>query len=60
MKRRHSSATRIALAAAAGVLLLTAAFVPASMLAAAPTPAAGSATVDGNTGDWSLGADFFA
>lgn len=29
------------------------------MLAAAPTPAAGSATVDGNTGDWSLGADFF-
>ena len=60
MKRRHSSMTRIALAAAAGVLLLTAAFVPASMLAAAPTPAAGSATVDGNTGDWSLGADFFA
>lgn len=60
MKRRHSSATRIVLAAAAGVLLLTAAFVPASMLAAAPTPAAGSATVDGNTGDWSLGADFFA
>jgi hypothetical protein len=60
VKRRHSSATRIAVAAAAGVLLLTAAFVPASMMAAAPTPNAGSATVDGNTGDWSLGADFFA
>jgi len=59
VKRRHGSMTRIAIAAAAGVLLLTAAFVPASMLAAAPTPAAGSATVDGNTGDWSLGADFF-
>ena len=59
VKHRHGSPTRIALAAAAGVLLLTAAFVPASMLASAPTPAAGSATVDGNTGDWSLGADFF-
>lgn len=59
VKRRNSSATRIAMAAAAGVLLLTAAFVPAS-LAAAPTPSAGSATVDGATGDWSLGADFFA
>lgn len=47
------------MAAAAGVLLLTAAFVPAS-LAAAPAPSAGSATVDGATGDWSLGADFFA
>jgi hypothetical protein len=60
MKRRQHSPIRIAAAAAAGVLLLTAALVPASMLAAAPTPAEGSATVDGNIGDWSLGTDFFA
>ena len=58
-KRRRAPSTRIAVAAAAGVLLLTAAFVPAS-LAAAPDPSPGSATVDGNTGDWSLGADFFS
>jgi hypothetical protein len=60
VKRRQHSPIRIAVAATAGVLLLTAALVPASMLAAAPTPAEGSATVDGNIGDWSLGTDFFA
>jgi hypothetical protein len=43
----------------AGALLLTALFAPAS-LAAAPNPSYGSATVDGATGDWDLGADFFA
>jgi hypothetical protein len=49
----------MAVAAVAGILLLTAAFVPAS-LAAAPNPSLGSATVDGATGDWSLGADLFS
>lgn len=58
-RRRRDSSIRIATAVAAGVLLLTAAFVPAS-LAAAPVPSDGSVTVDGATGDWSLGADFFA
>jgi hypothetical protein len=43
----------------AGALLITAALAPVSF-AAAPNPAAGSATVDGATGDWSLATDFFA
>ena len=58
-RRRRISLTRTAAAMAAGALLLTAAFAPASM-AAAPTPNDGSATVDGAIGDWSLSADFFA
>jgi len=58
-RRRRMPSTRSAAALVGGVLLLTAAFAPAS-LAAAPNPSPGSATVDGATGDWSLGADFFA
>jgi hypothetical protein len=58
-KRRHALSTRGAVAIVAGVLLLTAVFVPAS-LAAAPVPSDGSVTVDGATGDWSLGADLFS
>lgn len=58
-RRRRSSLTRTAAAMVAGALVLMAAFAPASM-AAAPTPNAGSATIDGAIGDWSLGADFFA
>jgi hypothetical protein len=52
-------AARWLTAMAVGSLLLMAALVP-STYAAAPHPAAGSATVDGATGDWSLGATFFA
>jgi hypothetical protein len=48
---------RSAAAIGAGVLLLTALIAPTTMAAA---PNSGSATVDGATGDWSLGADFFA
>ncbi len=58
-RRRRMSLTRTAAAMVAGALLLTAAFAPASM-AAAPTPNAGTATIDGTIGDWSLSADFFA
>jgi hypothetical protein len=58
-KRRRSLSARVAAAMVAGLLLLMAASVPAS-LAAAPVPSEGSVTVDGSTGDWSLGADFFA
>jgi hypothetical protein len=43
----------------AGVLLLTALIAPTTF-AAAPNPSAGSATVDGDISDWSLGDDFFA
>jgi hypothetical protein len=57
-RRRRWSPARTAVATLAGALLLTAAFAPASM-AAAPTPNAGSATVDGAIADWSLSADFF-
>ncbi len=57
-RRRRMSLTRTAAAVVAAALLLTAAFAPVSM-AAAPTPNAGSATVDGAIGDWSLSADFF-
>ena len=57
-RRRRISLTRTAAAVMAGALLLTAVFAPLSM-AAAPTPNAGSATVDGAIGDWSLSADFF-
>lgn len=55
--RRIGTSTRAAAMIATGVLAISAAFVP-SVLAAQPS--AGSVTVDGNTGDWSLGADFFA
>jgi hypothetical protein len=51
--------TRSIAAIAAGVLLLSAMLAPVSM-AAAPNPSPGSATVDGDIGDWSLTADFFA
>jgi hypothetical protein len=50
--------TRSAASIAAGVVLLSALIAPAAALAASPSE--GSATVDGATGDWSLGADFFA
>jgi hypothetical protein len=50
--------TRSAASIAAGVVLLSALIAPAAVLAASPSE--GSATVDGATGDWSLGADFFA
>lgn len=57
--RRRVPATRTVAAIAAGSLLLLAALAPVTS-AAAPNPAAGSATVDGSTGDWSLGATFFS
>jgi hypothetical protein len=58
-RRRHKPATRSAAVIGAGVLLLSALVAPAA-LAAAPHPSQGSATVDGNIDDWSLGDDFFA
>ncbi len=58
-RRRRMPATRSASVIVAGVLLLTALVAPAT-LAAAPNPSQGSATVDGNIDDWSLGDDFFA
>lgn len=57
--RRRMPSIRSAAAIAVGSLLLLAALVPATY-AAAPTPAEGSATVDGSTADWSLGATFFS
>jgi hypothetical protein len=57
--RRRMPSIRSAAAIAVGSLLLLAALVPATY-AAAPTPADGSATVDGSTGDWSLGSTFFS
>ena len=58
-RRRRVPTTRSAAVMVAGIVLLTALVVPAT-LAAAPNPSPGSVTVDGDTGDWSLGADFFA
>lgn len=55
--RRIRLSTRSAATVATGVLLLSALLAPTTMAA---QPNAGSATVDGATGDWSLGADFFA
>ena len=55
--RRTRLSTRSAAGIATGVLLLSALMAPTAMAA---SPSAGSATVDGATGDWSLGADFFA
>lgn len=55
--RRNKLSTRSAAGIAAGVLLLSALVAPATLAA---SPNEGSATVDGATGDWSLGADFFA
>jgi hypothetical protein len=49
--------TRSAASIAAGAVLLSALIAPAALAA---SPSEGSATVDGATGDWSLGADFFA
>ena len=57
--RRRMPSARSAAAMAVGSLLLLAALVPATY-AAAPNPAAGSATVDGSTADWSLGATFYS
>ena len=56
--RRARLSTRSAASIAAGVVLLSALIAPTAALAASPSE--GSATVDGATGDWSLGADFFA
>jgi hypothetical protein len=53
------SSARSSAVIVAGSLLLMALFAPVSY-AAAPHPSEGSATVDGSTADWSLGADFFA
>ena len=55
--RRIHLSTRSAATVATGVLLLSALLAPATLAA---SPNEGSATVDGATGDWSLGADFFA
>ena len=55
--RRTRLSTRSAASVAAGVVLLSALVAPAALAA---SPSEGSATVDGATGDWSLGADFFA
>lgn len=44
---------------AVGLLVMTAAFAPV-VGAASSTPSAGSATVDGDPGEWSLGTDLFA
>ena len=55
--RRIRLSTRSAATVATSVLLLSALLAPTTMAA---QPNAGSATVDGATGDWSLGADFFA
>ena len=57
--RRRTPSARSSAVIVAGSLLLMALFAPVSY-AAAPHPSAGSATVDGSTADWSLGADFFA
>ncbi len=56
---RRMPAARSMVVMLAGFLLLMATMAPASF-AAAPNPSEGSANVDGDTGDWSLGADFFA
>ena len=45
--------------AAAAVLLLIPALLAPMVLAAAPTPASGTATVDGSTAEWSTVDDFF-
>jgi hypothetical protein len=55
--RRIRPSIRSAGTVATGVLLLSALLAPVTMAA---QPNAGSATVDGATGDWSLSADFFA
>lgn len=55
--RRIRLSTRSAATVATGVLLLSALLAPTTMAA---QPNSGLATVDGATGDWSLGADFFA
>ena len=55
--RTSTRSTRSVAGIATGVLLLSALLAPSAMAA---SPSEGSATVDGATGDWSLGADFFA
>ena len=55
--RRRGVSMRSVSVIGAGVVLLTALFAPTTMAA---SPNSGTAVVDGATGDWSLGADFFA
>ena len=55
--RRMRTSTRSAAMIAAGVLAISLVIVPTVIAA---QPSSGKVTVDGNTGDWSLGADFFA
>lgn len=57
--RRSRGSTRVVVSAVSAAMLLAAALAPVSM-AAAPTPSAGSATVDGDPSEWSVGADFFS
>lgn len=45
---------------AAGILTIAGAAFPLLAAAAAPTPSAGTATIDGDPGEWDLGADLFA
>lgn len=54
--RARLSATFVA----AGVLIITGAAFPLLASAAAPTPSAGTATIDGDPGEWNLAADLFA
>jgi hypothetical protein len=56
-ERRTRVSTRSAAMIAAGVLAVSLVIVP-TVLAAQPS--SGAVTVDGHTGDWDLGADFFA
>src|SRR5688572_22084608 len=58
-RRRRGSTSRSAPAIASVALLMAAFFAPTSF-AAAPDPTYGSATVDGDPGEWDLTADFFA
>ncbi len=55
--RRRGVSMRSISVIGAGVVLLTALFASTTMAA---SPNSGTAVVDGATGDWSLGADFFA
>ena len=56
--RHRRSISGSAAAIVAAMLLLMAALAPVS--AAAPDPSLGTATVDGDPGEWDLAADFFA
>jgi hypothetical protein len=45
---------------AAGALIIAGAAFPLLVGAAAPNPSSGTATIDGNPGEWDLAGDFFA